>query len=62
MADEDRVRLVGIQLPERLELDRERPDDLTVQKAEAILQHELARRRGDERVLDQLRHRVGGEG
>ena len=52
VADEDGVRLVGVQLAERLVPDRERRDRLAVREAEAVLEHELLRRRGDERAMN----------
>ena len=46
VADEDRVRAVGVQLAERLIDDRERRDGLPVLKAKAVRQHQLLRRTG----------------
>ena len=49
VADEDGVRLVGVQLAERFVDDRERRDARAVNEAKAVAQHQLLRWRGDER-------------
>src|SRR5438128_9684066 len=59
MADQDGVRSVAVQLTERLVLDRERRDRFAVHETKSFAQHKLARRSGDECVLQQLRHSAG---
>src|SRR5207245_1790635 len=61
VADEDGVRAVLVQLAERLVLNRERRNRLTVREVKSLLQHELLRRRGDKRVLQELGHGLIGE-
>src|SRR5207253_5042308 len=56
MADEDRVRAVGVQLSKCFVPDREWRDRLSMRELEAIGQDEVLWLPRDERVMHQLRH------
>ena len=50
VTDEDRIRFLRVQCAERFVRDRKRRDRLPMQKTKTVRQHELLRRRGNERV------------
>src|SRR5260370_36084982 len=58
VANKDRVGAIGVQLAERLVLNREWRDRLAMRKPKSVFEHQSLWRRCDKRVLQELRHRA----